>query len=129
MSHRERRSEPEGDPAHDGQGRGECHDAPVDARVDVPGERSVGKEGQQRAEPPDGERDTSNGTYGGERQTFHQQLSNQPRPIGTNRDSQGDLAATRRGPDELQIDDVRAGDEQKQQDGDEQREEQLPSAA
>jgi hypothetical protein len=129
MSHRERRGEPEDDPAHHGQGHGECHDAPVDVRVDVPRERSIGKERQQRAEAPDGERDTSNGTNGGERQSFHQQLSNQPRPIGTHRDSQGDLAAARRGPDELQIDDVRAGDEQKQQDRDEQRDKQLPSGA
>ena len=126
---RQCRRQSEHDPAHDGQNRREQGHPPVDRWVDVPRQCTVGQQWQECAESPDGQRHPSNRAHRGERQPLGQQLTNQPSTVCADGNAQGDLAAPGRRADELQVDDVRAGDEQEQQHGGEHRDEELPSGA
>ena len=94
----------------------ESQDPPVWRRRDGQGRVSRGQEIQQGAIHPHGQSQPHGATGERQRQTFHQQLGDDPRPAGAQGEPDCDFLLARRGAGDLEIGDVSAGNQEHQPD-------------
>jgi hypothetical protein len=113
------RNQPEDQAGHERHGGGERQHSPIDAdpgAVNADAWDVAGVDGEQRPDADDADRQPENAAHRRQQDALGQQLANDPAAAGADRRTNRDLAPAHGRAHEQQVRDVRAGDQQDEDD-------------